>query len=92
MGVANIRIEKLELLLINAPDKLYSKELMSCERDISQLSDIIEDQYVGFGILASISNGKFDVEDVENTNNNAPEMTPRVIKSYINDENRYTNP
>ena len=67
MGVARICIERLQLLLINAPDNLSSKELMSCEQDISQLSDIIEDQYVGFGILVSIDMPNLNGEDVEQT-------------------------
>ena len=75
LSLANIRIEQLDILLTDSPDKLSSKELMSCERDISQLSDIIEDQYVGFGILASIGIGKLDEEDVEHTNN--------IIKGFV---------
>ncbi|MFK5856051.1 MAG: CorA family divalent cation transporter [Bacteroidota bacterium] len=75
MGLANIRIEQLNLLLTDTPDKLSSRELMSCEREISQLSDIIEDQYVGFGTLTSISSGKFGVEDVKHTN--------KIIKGFV---------
>ena len=67
MGIARNQIETIELSLINNPDSLSSKELMSIDRDISQLSDIIEDQYVGFGILASIGSTKLNGEDVEQT-------------------------
>ena len=75
LGLANIRIEQLNLLLTDTPDKLSSKELMSCERDISQLSDIIEDQYVGFGILASIGSAKLGEKDAEHTN--------KTIKGFV---------
>lgn len=68
LRIANFRIAQLEQLLTNSSDKFSSKELMSCERDISQLSDIMEDQYVGFGILASINSGKLDEEGAEHTN------------------------
>ena len=75
LGLANIRIEQLNLLLTDTPEKLSAKELMSCERDISQLSDIIEDQYVGFGILASIGSAKLGEKDAEHTN--------KIIKGFI---------
>lgn len=55
MTTARNRLQGLEKVLINDPEEISSNELMSCERDISQLSDIIEDQYVGFEILASLS-------------------------------------
>ncbi len=67
MGVARNHVETIELSLINNPNSLSSKELMSCEQDISQLSDIIEDQYVGFGILVSIDMPNLNGEDVEQT-------------------------
>ena len=55
MSMARNRLQEIDFMLENNPEKLSSKDLMSCERDISKLSDIIEDQYVGFGILASLS-------------------------------------
>ena len=67
MGIARNHIETIELTLINNPESLSSKELMSTDRDISQLTDIIEDQYVGFGVLASIGSTKLNGEDVEQT-------------------------
>jgi len=75
LGLANIRIEQLNLLLTDTPDKLSSKELMSCERDISQLSDIIEDQYVGFGIIASMGSAELSEKDVEHTD--------KIIKGFV---------
>ena len=52
---------------IEHPEKLSSKDLMSCERDIRQLSDIIKDQYVGFGILASLSSAADDNKIIQKT-------------------------
>lgn len=55
ISIARNRLQLIEDKLTGDPEKLSSNGLMSCERDISQLSDIIEDQYIGFGILASLS-------------------------------------
>ena len=52
------------------PEEISSNDLMSCERDINQLSDIIEDQYVGFEILLSLSSinlKKGDFQQISNT-------------------------
>lgn len=54
MSIARTRLQGMENLLVSEPEELSSNDVMSCERDISQLSDIIEDQYVGFELLASL--------------------------------------
>jgi magnesium transporter len=54
MGVGRGRIHQTQEMLVNQPDNLTSADIMKLERDISQLADIIEDQYVGFGILGSL--------------------------------------
>ncbi len=75
MGVARNHIETLELLLINNPDRLSSKELMSNDRNISHLSDIIEDQYIGFGILTSTI-------DRSNLNGEVSDQTAKLVKAF----------
>jgi magnesium transporter len=79
LGVANIRIEHLNLLLTDTPNKISSTELMSCGRDISQLSDIIEDQYVGFGILESIGSAELNEKGGGYTN--------KIIRGFVPLEN-----
>ena len=53
-------------LAIN-PEDLTSIEIMNCERDINQLSDIIEDQYVGFEIIASLYPNDPKKENIQST-------------------------
>ncbi len=65
MSTARIRLQGLEQLLASDPEELSSNELMSCERDINQLSDIIEDQYVAFEILASLSSSSRKQEEIQ---------------------------
>ena len=55
MSTARKRLRSIEQQLSQAPEDLSSNELLLCEQDINQLSDIIEDQYVGFETLASFS-------------------------------------
>ncbi len=74
MSIARNRLQGIDFMLANDPDKLSSKDLMSCERDISQLSDIIEDQYVGFGILASLSSASDENNDIQKTS--------KIIKGF----------
>lgn len=69
MSTARTRLQNLEKLLITDPEELSSSDLMSCERDIDELSDIIEDQYVGFGILASLSAANLREGDVQQIRN-----------------------
>ena len=68
IGNARKRLQVMELKLKDDPEKLSSKEVMSCERDISELSDIIEDQYIGFGVVASLSSSSHRVEDSHKLN------------------------
>lgn len=63
-AIARDRIHKLEDQLINAPEDLDTLELISCERDISRLADIIEDQYIDFGIISSLSIKKNSKESI----------------------------
>jgi len=63
--IARNRIRKLEDMLVNAPEKLETIDLISCERDIGRLGDIVEDQYLGFGVISSLSNLKKDSQLTE---------------------------
>ena len=65
LSAARSRLQKLEHLLINDSEEISSNDLMFCERDINQLSDVIEDQYVGFGILASL--GSASQKEIQQT-------------------------
>ncbi len=67
MSAARNRLQEFEQLLANGPEEISSNDLMSCERDINQLSDIIEDQYVGFGMLASLSSANQKQEELQQT-------------------------
>lgn len=67
LSVARNRLQGIEHKLSNDPGKISPKELMSCERDISQLSDIIEDQYLGFEILDSFNSDNHRTEDIQQT-------------------------
>jgi magnesium transporter len=53
MGIARQQIHKTEETLVNDPDNLTSAEVMKLESDIGQLADIIEDQFIGFGIVGA---------------------------------------
>ena len=53
--IARNRVHHSENDLDATPDKIQPKEIMKVKRDVSQLADIIEDQYVVFGILSSLS-------------------------------------
>jgi len=50
---ARNRLNSMEEILLNSPEKLRSVTVMSIRSDIRQLADIIEDQYVGLNILFS---------------------------------------
>jgi len=50
---ARKRLNSMEEMLLNKPDKLRSSTVMNIRNDIRQLADIIEDQYVGLNILFS---------------------------------------
>lgn len=65
MNTARIRLQKIERAMENESQEISSLDLMSCERDINQLSDIIEDQYIGFEILASIATVNLSKESIE---------------------------
>jgi magnesium transporter len=57
MGIARQQIHKTEEILVNDPDNLTSAAVMKLERDMGQLADIIEDQFIGFGIVGSLYSG-----------------------------------
>lgn len=63
ISVARKRIHEIESNLVISPEDLTSNDLMACERDISQLSDIIEDQSLGFQILDSLSSSSISMGD-----------------------------
>lgn len=74
MSAARSRLQSVEHLMDNEPEEVSPLDLMSCERDIIQLSDIIEDQYVGFEILASIA--------AVNLGKESNEQTMKLIKGF----------
>lgn len=74
MSIARKRLHHIEKQLTQAPEDLSSKELLSCEQDVNQLSDIIEDQYVGFETLASFSSLSHGQEDKSQMN--------KIIKGF----------
>jgi Mg2+ and Co2+ transporter CorA len=53
MGNARKRLRKMEKVLIGKPEKLTSIQVMETLNDIARLVDIVEDQYVGFGMFSS---------------------------------------
>ena len=65
LGIARNRINRSEDMLVNDPGKISPKEIICFEQDISQLADIIEDQYVGFGILSSLSTKKSSLDNIK---------------------------
>ena len=65
IGLARSRIHHTEDILTTRPGELMPSELMTLESDIGRLTDIIEDQYVGFGILASLSSALPKNETIE---------------------------
>jgi Mg2+ and Co2+ transporter CorA len=52
------RINQAELALDTTPEKANPNDIMKLRRDVGQLADIINDQYVLFGILSSLSVNK----------------------------------
>ena len=54
-SIARNRIHQSENDLDATPDKIQPAKIIKVKRDVSQLADIIEDQYVVFGILSSLS-------------------------------------
>ncbi len=68
ISAARNRLQAIELMLTTDAENISSQDLMSCERDISQLSDIIEDQYVGFEILASLNSINPRKDDIQQIN------------------------
>jgi Mg2+ and Co2+ transporter CorA len=53
--LARNRINQAELELDKSPEKTDPNEIMKLRREANQLADIIDDQYVLFGILSSLS-------------------------------------
>ena len=74
MGIARDSIHQLEDKITHEPNAISPSELMSFERNIRKLSDIIEDQYVGFGILSSLT--------TNNLSNGENEPTKELIKGF----------
>lgn len=58
--LARERVHTLEESLIKNPNKLSPIEIVTCESEIGNLADIFEDQYLSFGILASVGNENFN--------------------------------
>lgn len=54
-SIARNRIHQSENELDTTPEKTQPSKIMGVKRGIGQLADIIEDQYVIFGILSSLS-------------------------------------
>ena len=67
LSIARKRLQGLEHKLSNDPSKISPKELITCERDISQLSDIIEDQYVGCEFLDSLNTDNLRPDEIWQT-------------------------
>jgi magnesium transporter len=63
MGIARKRLREMENILIKTPEKLSSGKVMTTLSDIGKLADIVEDQYVGFEILASFLINKDKEQD-----------------------------
>lgn len=62
-NTARNRLRKLEEVFIHNVEDVSSKDLWSCEQDIHSLSDIIEDQYVCFEALVSLSYVAIESQD-----------------------------
>lgn len=65
MGKARLLLNKLFSRLEKESNKVLSSEVMDCKRNIEQLADIIEDQYVGFNIILSVGEKIRHQEDLE---------------------------
>lgn len=64
-SIARNRIHKSENAIDTTPEKIQPSKIMRIKRDISQLADIIEDQYVIFGILSSLSVNQDYLDNIE---------------------------
>ena len=76
LSAARSRLHKLEQALNNDSEEISSNDLIFCERDINQLSDIIEDQYVGFGILTSLGSTSQKKEEIQQTHDTIKGFEP----------------
>ena len=65
MGFARIKMHEMEKKIEKTPEKVTSADVMNLNRKISQLADIIEDQYVGYGILSSFKTAQHFVVHME---------------------------
>ena len=64
-SIARNRIHQTENILDSSPEKIQPAEIMRIKRDIGQMADIIEDQYVTFEILSSLSVNADYLDNVE---------------------------
>ena len=65
IGYARIQMHEMEKKIEKTPEKVTSVDVMNLNRKISQLADIIEDQYVGYGILSSFKTAEHFVIHME---------------------------
>ena len=68
IGNVRVHLQNAAQLLTNDPDKLSSKQLTLDEQEISQLSDIIEDQYFGFETLALLNSQNNPQDNIDPIN------------------------
>jgi Mg2+ and Co2+ transporter CorA len=65
LSEARKKLNIMEDMLLRNPDKLRSQSVMESRNDISQLADIIEDQYVSLNILFSFLNIEEKKNDIK---------------------------
>ncbi len=58
MGITRDSIHQIEDKFSGKADSISPSEIMSCERNIRKLTDIIEDQYIGLEFLTSLTEDK----------------------------------
>ena len=68
INIARQRLRKMESLLMTEPEELSSQEVMNTRSDMARLSDIIEDQYIAFGVLSSFFVNKKREDDIAKFN------------------------
>lgn len=81
------RLQTLEDLLINEPDKLTPAEVITVRNEIGKLADIIEDQHVDLEVLLSLMVNKKKVEDKRILQENVKGYEP-LLKSMTRLEER----
>jgi len=69
MAQARLAMHNMEQMIDTNPEKVSSSDVISLKRDISQLADIIEDQYVEYGIILSFKRTEHQMHLKEPLNN-----------------------